>query len=133
MAAQTLPNAAQSTRRPLQADGLFCIVCGVLLALDAGAISAFLGMDSSAFILALGLALIPYGAGLFYLASSRPIDTRFLATIILLNIVWILASAILLILDPFHFTTEGKWAVLILADIVAALGIWQFIALRRMR
>jgi hypothetical protein len=38
-----------------------------------------------------------------------------------------------LIADPFNFTTEGRWAILIIADAVGIFAVLEFVGLRRIR
>jgi hypothetical protein len=132
MTALSLFHPLYPARRPLQADGLFCAASGLILSLDADPIHGFMGMDTTLPIIVLGIGLLLYGAALFWYASNRSTERGFTITILSLNILWIVGSVVLLAADPFHFTTEGKWAVIILADVVGALAIWEFLGLRRL-
>lgn len=119
-------------QRALQVDGIVCIVSGAIFMLDSGPISNWVGVTPAEVILFFGLFLLVYGIGLFALATRKPVDARLPVTVIGLNA---LAAAIfvgLLLADPFGFTTTGNWMTLIFADIVVALGIWQYVGLRRM-
>nr|MBI3612771.1 hypothetical protein [Nitrospirota bacterium] len=46
-----------------------------------------------------------------------------------LDTAWVLGSALLLIATPIPLTLAGKWAVGIVADIVAAFALLQFYGL----
>jgi hypothetical protein len=128
-----LPNASLA-QRALQGDGIFCIASGAIFTLDASAISDLVGVKPTSIILFFGLFLFVYGLALFALASRKAaIEPRFPMTIIGINAISAVACVVLLIADPFGFTTAGKWVTLILADVVIALGIWQYVGLRRMR
>ncbi len=136
MAAQAQLSTNSNTslvQRALQSDGIICIVSGAIFALDSTPISDWVGVKPVEIILFFGLFLLVYGIGLFALATRKPVDARLPITVIGLNA---LAAAIfvgLLLADPFGFTTAGNWMTLIFADIVVALGIWQYVGLRRMR
>jgi hypothetical protein len=132
MTAITTPNNILA-RRSLLTDGIFCVLCGLVFALGAQPISAISGIDSALPLLILGVGTGLYGAGLFAYAWTRPVDRRLTLTIMVLNIGWIVGSIALLVFDPLTLTTEGKWIVLIVGDIVALLAAWQFVAARRMR
>jgi len=131
MATQTLSVNTSPIQRALQADGILCAVMGAAFTLGADAFSSFMGVESSGLLLAMGLFLLVYGGGLFYMVTYRPIDRRLPMIVIELNIAWVIGSILLLAADPLTMTTEGRWFVLILADVVAGLAIWQFIARRR--
>jgi hypothetical protein len=134
MAAQAqLPTNTSLVQRALQGDGVFCIVSGAIFALDAGAISEWVGVKPTEIILLFGLLLFIYGLALYALAGRKPLDSRLPMTIIGINAVSVVICVGLLITNPFGFTTAGNWVTLILADVLVALGIWQYVGLRRMR
>lgn len=136
MAAQTQVNPspnASLAQRALQGDGVFCIVSGAIFALDAGAISEWVGVKPTEIILLFGLFLFIYGLALYALAGRKPLESRLPMTIIGINAVSAVLCLGLLITNPFGFTTAGNWVTLILADVLVALGIWQYVGLRRMR
>lgn len=133
MTTQILSLNTTTARRASWGDGLFCTVSGVVFALGAEAISSFSGIVPSSLVLVLGLGLIIYGLGAFYLATNQPFDRRLPQTMLIGNVAWIVGSIILLIVNPFPMTTAGRWLVLIIADVVGVFAIWQYIGLRRMR
>ncbi len=131
MATQTLSVNTNPIQRALQADGILCAVTGAAFTLGADTLSRFAGVESPGLVLALGLFLLVYGGGLFYMVTNHAIDRRLPMIVIELNVAWVIGSILLLAADPLTMTTEGRWFVLILADVVAALAIWQFIVRRR--
>jgi hypothetical protein len=131
--AQTLPAQSSTAHRAVQADSIFCMLSGAAFTFGAGGISSFIGLDSSTPILLIGLIVLICGVGAFWLTINRPVDRRLVVAALVVNIAWVIGSVLLLAADPFSFTTGGKWLVLILADIVAALAIWEFVGLRRMK
>jgi hypothetical protein len=133
MAAQAHLSNTSLVQRALQSDGIFCVASGVVFTLGASALTPFLGVDSQAITLGFGLFMLVYGMALFALASRRPLDPRLPITIIAINALSAVLCVGLLITDPLTLTTEGKWVLLILADVVVALGSWQYVGLRRTR
>jgi hypothetical protein len=131
--AQTFPAQSSTAHRAVQADSIFCMISGAAFTFGAGAVSSFIGLDSSTPILLIGLIVLICGVGIFWLTTNRPVDRRLVIAAIAVNAAWVLGSAILLAADPFGFTNEGKWLTLIIADIVTAIGIWEFVGLRRMK
>jgi hypothetical protein len=132
MATQTLSTSNGLLRRALQADGLFGgIASGVLCIVGANPIASFMGLANSLPILVIGVVLIAWGIALLTLSSRPIIDRRFVMAVIAANGVWMLASYIILAADLFGLTTGGRWAVLIVADVVLLFTIAEFIGLRR--
>ena len=134
MAAQIQSNVQNTSfvRRALQADGLFCTASGAFSVLASAPITTLFGLPTTLPIMLLGVGLFVYGIALFALATYRPVDRRFAQTILALNIAWLVGSAFVLITGVPALTDAGKWAVLIVADIVAVLAALQYVGLRRM-
>lgn len=116
----------------LLANGIFSSISGLVFMVSSAPIAAFLGVDFNAVLIALGLALVLFGLGVLWL-SSRPEIPRSLAILVtVLDLAWVLGSIILLVSGIIPLTPEGKWAIAIIADIVAVFAILQIIGLRRL-
>jgi hypothetical protein len=113
-------------------DGIFCVLSGLLFLLDANGVSQFMGVQSSTVIGVLGLGVFLYGVGLLYDVHKGKVNGQLLKVAIGLDIVWIVVSVIMLIAAPAALNTEGRWTVLILADIVGTFAIWKYVGLRRL-
>lgn len=132
MTAQAQSNQTSMVQRALQTDGIVSTISGAVFALGAGILSPIVGVESE-IVLIFGLLTLVYGIGVFVLSNRTPVDPRLPVVISALNALFVALCVGLLIADPFAFTTEGKWVLLILADAVAAFAIWQYVGLRRMR
>lgn len=134
MATQAI--APQTTNKTAQwaveVDGLFCIGSGAVFLFDSEAVSRFMGVQTPGIIAALGLGIVIYGMVLLYDALKGLVNRRMLQVLIALDVVWIVASVVLLAAAPDALNTEGRWVVLILADIVAAFGVWKYVGMRRL-
>lgn len=120
------PNLA---RLALQFDGAFCAVLGAALAAGAAPLAEFSGFPVAAEV-GLGLALIPYGIGLF-LRARRNHGRRMLLTFAALNAAWVVASAALLLSGQTWLTTGGAWLTGIVALLVADIAAVQIYAARK--
>ena len=118
-------------RRALRSNGVFSLVSGLILALGAQPISAFMGLAATAVFLTLGIVLILYSIDLFWVASRTEIDRRLAWTAVILDIIWVAASYTLLLGGWLPLTTAGNWTVALIAELVAIFAIWQYIGLRR--
>lgn len=134
MATQAI--APQTTNKTAQwaveVDGLFCIGSGAVFLFGSEAVSRFMGVQTPGIIAALGLGIVIYGMALLYDALKGLVNRRMLQVLIALDVVWIVASIVLLAAAPDALNTEGRWLVLILADIVAAFGVWKYVGMRRL-
>ena len=116
----------------VEADGAFCVVAGLLFILDAEGISRFMGVPSTTVIGGLGLVTFLYGLGLFYVVLRGFVSRRLLQVLMSMDFVGAIATVIFLVAVPTVLSTEGRWIVLILADVMAAFGIWKYVGLRRL-
>lgn len=135
MATQTLAPrpATDLPRAVLRADGVLVGVGGALLLAAARPLGPFLGVDSPLVPIALGAACLPYAAWLLRSANRRTIARGAVLTAALVNTAWVLGSAALLLGGTPALTAGGRWAVAIVAGIVALCAVAQFSALRRLR
>ena len=125
--------ADQVLRLALRGNGSFSLLSGLILAAAARPVSVLLGVEPPAILLILGIVLIIYGIDLFWVASRPEIDTRLATAAVVLDVLWVLGSAALLLTGLVSLTAAGVWAVIIVADIVALFAIWQGYGLWRMR
>lgn len=118
-------------RNVLVVDALFCAVGGIVFAVGAPPLATLTGM-STAFLAVVGVGLIVWATVPFMAARREPTNPGMVMLVVAVNGAWVIASIALLITDPFPLTTEGKWFTLIIADVVAALAVLQFIGARRL-
>ena len=124
--------AADLGRSALLLDAATVVPFALVLLAGARPIAGFLGLDGAAPVALVGAALVPYAAMLLR-DAARPVTRRALLVPILLNAAWVVASAVLLLVGRPELTTGGRWAVAIVADLVACVALFQVVALRRLR
>ncbi|HET9222133.1 MAG TPA: hypothetical protein VFO07_06500 [Roseiflexaceae bacterium] len=134
MAAQTFTATDRSNllRRTIQADAVFTLLGGLLLAIDAGPIAALIGLPDPGILTALGLLCVGYSALLFLAARRSPIDRGQARAFMLADVAWVVASAAILLGGWAPLNTSGVWSVLIVADIVAVFAALKYVGLRRL-
>ena len=122
-------------RRALQADALFSGLSGLMFLAAATPVANLLGFSDATAINAvfwLGVGLLGW-ATLALWTATRPQVTRGLVfTIIEGNLLWVIGSILLLLTGWLPFSTNGKWAVAIVADVVGLLAILQYVGWRRL-
>jgi len=118
-------------RSAIRADSLFCAIGGALTLALAGQLPAFFGTGIPAFYLGMGATLLIYAGFLLWLASRPTISRRAALVPIVLCILWVIDSAIVLLSGWLPFTTAGFWTIVVIGDLVLALGVVQYLGLRR--
>ena len=119
-------------RNAFYGNSIFCTTSGLAFVLFSGPIAELLGLSVSWVILVLGIGLVLYGIEVFMFARKESISEGFSKFVIGADLAWVLGSAVLIFTNVVDFTTAGKWAIAIIADIVLAFAIVQFVGLMRM-
>ena len=134
----TVANPSATQRQPsrlgrgvLLANAAFSGVSGLALLLGSAPLATFMGVPQPGVLMALGAGLLVF-AGLLVWATRHEITHTILMEFAIADMVWVLASIVLLLGGWVPFTTEGKWAVGIVAEIVFWFGAVQLFAAWRM-
>ena len=115
----------------LLGNSIFCFLSGMDFVLFSGPVATFLGLSSPTLILVLGIILVAYALVVFSQSRTQPLNLPFAQFVIVADALWVIGSAILVFTDLVAFTTAGRWAIAIIADIVLVFAILQFVGLRR--
>ncbi len=118
-------------RRVLQANLIFSGLSGLVLTVDAGPLSRWLGIPAAWVLVAIGIGLLGFAWELFYVARQNPLNLRLANAILFIDVAWVVGSALLLFTGWVPLTGVGWWAVLVVADAVALLAILEYVGIRR--
>ena len=119
-------------RRALLVDAAASGLTGALMLAGAGMLTDLLGLPA-ALLRGAGLVLVPYVAFVAIVAARARISAAAVWAVIACNAVWTVAS-VALVIDGFVTPTAlGSVFVIGQAVAVAALGVLQYVALRRPR
>ena len=117
-------------RRALLVDAAASGLTGALMIAGAGMLTDLLDLPA-ALLRGAGLVLVPYVAFVAIVAARAHISTAAVWAVIACNAVWTVAS-VALVIDGFVTPTAlGTVFVIGQAVAVAALGVLQYVALRR--
>jgi hypothetical protein len=133
MATVMQQDKAALLRNTLKVNALASGGSGLIMLVGANILAPFMSVDNPMLLMALGVGLLIFAAGVFRSAIETPLDANKGKIIFVLDIVWVVGSWLLLMADPLTLTNEGKWIVLILADIVAVFAVFEYFGLRRLR
>lgn len=118
-------------RNALTGNAVFSVLSGVIILFTNRSLVAFLGLPPNVNLALLGVSLIVY-AVILWLSTRRPqirITDAWVA--IVMDAVWVLGSSTLIFVVPF--SVGGKWVVGLVAELVLAFAIVQWLGLRKIR
>jgi len=125
-------NNSSLLKYALYGNSAFSFISGLGFLLFSKTIAAFLGIPASWVILVLGIGLMLYGIEIFLGARAEPVHAGIARFAVYADFTWVVLSAALIFTNLAAFTTAGKWAIAIVADIVLVFGILQVVGLRRL-
>ena len=92
----TTGDSSTLLRRALVANALFSGVSGVILALGARPVAAFLGLDNALYLIVTGVLLLLYAADLLYVATRPTVNRTAAWLAVALDLLWVAGSAAIL-------------------------------------
>jgi len=120
-------------RYTLRGDAIATAITGALWVVDAQPLAALLGIQPPLALEILGAVLTLYGAFLFYTAAQAQLNRRIVIAAIVLDLIWVIDSAILLVSGWLPLTSAGMWAIGLIAVAVAVVAELKFFGLQRLR
>jgi hypothetical protein len=118
-------------KKALTGNAVFSVLSGAVILLANRWLVKFLGLPEEVSLAILGVSLIVY-AGILLLNARRPkikITDAWVAVI--MDAIWVVGSYVLIFAVPF--SVGGKWVVALVAELVLAFAILQWLGIRRIR
>jgi hypothetical protein len=118
-------------KKALTGNAVFSVVSGVAILFANRWLVKFLGLPEKVSLANLGISLIVF-AGLLWLNARRPrikISDAWVAVI--MDSAWVVGSYTLIFVVPF--SAGGKWIVALVAELVLAFAIVQWMGIRKIR
>ena len=118
-------------KRALTSNAVFSVLSGVVILSANRWLVKFLGLPGKVSLAILGISLIVF-ATLLWLNARRPkikITDAWVAVI--MDVIWVVGSYVLIFIVPF--SVGGKWVVALVAELVLAFAILQWMGIRRVR
>jgi hypothetical protein len=69
----------------------------------------------------------------YKIATTAVLNSKLVWLIIVLDVSWVITSAVLLLTDLVPLTTTGQWIIGLLAEIVAVFAVLEYVGLRKTR
>jgi hypothetical protein len=118
-------------RAALRGNALFSIMSsGVIFGMNRTFVQ-FLGLPGDTDLTSLAIGLLVFAGWLLWNARRQKIRLVDAWIGVALDMVWVVGSYVLLF--AVEFTTGGKWAVGLVAELVFLFGVLQWLGLRRIR
>lgn len=118
-------------RKALMGNALFSTLSGLTILLAQGWVLRILGLASNVNLLILGVGLILFAITLVVNARKQQVKKSDAWIAVLMDVAWVLGSYLLIFIVPF--STEGKWVVGVVAELVLAFAVLQFVGIRRIQ
>lgn len=122
--------ASVPLRRVLAADALISGAMGLLMAGGAPLLGDAFELPA-ALVRYIGLILVPFAAGVWYLSRRRVVNASGVRAVIAANIAWVGASALVLLTGWIDPNGLGVAFVILQAVVVVGLAELQYAGLRR--
>lgn len=119
-------------RRTLMGNAIFSAVSGAAFIVAAGPVSRFLGIDSTLAIGAVGVGLIGWVALIVSVLRQERMSPSRVKMIIEGDVAWVVVSWAILLSGRPELSTEGWWAVAVVAEVVTLFAVVQYLGLRRL-
>lgn len=118
-------------RKALVGNALFSTLSGLTILLAQGWVLRILGLSKDVSLAILGFALLVFAATLVVNARRQQVKTSDAWMAVLMDVAWVLGSYGLIFVAPF--STEGKWVVGVVAELVSLFAVLQFVGIRRIQ
>jgi hypothetical protein len=128
---QSLEECQDLLKKALAGNAVFSVVSGVAILLANRWLVKFLGLPEKFSLAILGVSLIVYAATLWLSARRPKIRITDAWVAVTMDAVWVVGSYALIFVVPF--SVRGKWAVALVAELVLAFAIVQWLGIRKIR
>lgn len=113
----------------LRLNAAFSFITGSMIIILNSTIMEFIGIESS--LLLLGYMLLGFSVMTILASVKQPAPKKLIWSIIVMDILWVLGSAALLIF-PNPLNAAGNWTIAIIAIFVADFAFFQYKGLTRL-
>jgi hypothetical protein len=126
---QTVQDCQGLLKKALTGNALFSVISGVAILIANRWLVKFLGLPDKVSLALVGISLVVYAALLWLSARKAKIKITDAWVAIAMDLVWVVGSYALIAVVPF--SAGGKWAVALVAELVLAFAVLQWMGIRR--
>ena len=118
-------------RKALMGNALFSILSGLIILFAQRWVLRILGLSHNLSLVILAIALIVFATTLVINARRQPMKLSDAWVAVSMDLIWVVGSSVLIFVVPF--STVGKWVVGLVAELVLAFAVLQFVGIRRIQ
>jgi hypothetical protein len=126
---QTVDECQGLLKKALTGNAVFSVVSGVAILFANRWLVKFLGLPESVSLALLGISLVVYAVLLWLNARKAKIKIAGAWVAIVMDVVWVIGSYALIVV--VRFSVGGKWVVALVAELVLAFAVLQWMGVRR--
>jgi hypothetical protein len=116
-------------KKALTGNAVFSVVSGVAILFANRGLVKFLGLPDKVNLALLGISLVIYAVLLWLNARKTKIKITGARVAIVMDVVWVIGSYALIAVVPF--SVGGRWVVALVAELVLAFAVLQWMGVRR--
>jgi hypothetical protein len=109
----------------LSINGVFSALSGAALVIGASRWSSFFGVDGDYIFTLIGALLLGFSAFVLVVAQRRYKNKFYTGIITLLDLLWVLGSAILIAFNLFDISSGGRTVIALVALWIGFLAVMQ--------
>ena len=128
---QSVEERQDFLKKALTGNAVFSVVSGVAILFANRWLVKFLGLPEKVSLAILGVSLIVYAAILWFNARRPKIKTTDAWVAVIMDVIWVVGSYALIFAVPF--SVGGKWVLALVAELVLAFAVLQWLGIRRIR
>ena len=117
-----------TSHRILQLNAISTAACAVAMLAARGILPALFGLDGPALLDVLAVGLLAYAGMLAAAANRRPVTRQALLAFTVADVLWVVASAIVLLLFWPELTAVARFLVIAVALVVEVFATLQYLA-----
>ena len=110
----------------LKGNASFSSISGFLLIIFPDQVSNIMEQENPLVFSIIGIGLLLFVALILYTIKRKNTNYLLLKSIIIQDLIWVIASILLLLFDPFNISFSGKIIVSIVACIVFYFALLQY-------
>ena len=118
-------------KKVMLANAIFSATFGMIMLVLNSYITELMGLKISWLLPLIGVGLLGFAATVAYQATRQVISAMQVKSIVIQDLVWVVASIVVLLTDIGELSYSGKVLIALIAIAVADFALLQWIGLRR--
>lgn len=115
----------KSLKQALLANATFSTVSGLTMLVFNTQLQEAFGFSADIVFILIGVMLLFFGSSVFFVATKMLSNTSLVKLISFLDILWVVASVILIAFNPFDLESAGLWLTGAVAVLIATFAYLQ--------